>query len=345
MNVAVTAPANTTAPRVRRRSLGAYSRRHPVAWMISVRTLLGLITIFAVSVVIFLATNALPGNAAYAVLGQSATPARVAALEKQLHLNDSLISQYGSWITGVLHGNFGTSLANGSSVSSLIGPRLENSIVLVIAAGIIGTALAAALGVLAAAKRDSIFDHALSLIAFVIVALPEFVVAIALVILFSVNVFHWFPAVSAIPPGTSPFSNVSMLVLPVATLTIVLFPYIFRMVRGAMIEALESDYAEMAELKGIRRLRILLVHAFPNSLPPVIQVIGLNLLYLAGGIVVVEFVFNYPGIGAALVDAVSNRDIPTIQFIVLLLAVFYVFVNIATDLVALLASPRRRAAR
>ena len=313
--------------------------------MVIVRICLGLITIFAVSVVIFLATQALPGNAAYAVLGHSATPQRLKALEDQLHLNRSLPSQYGSWISGVLRGNFGTSLANGESVSSLIGPRLVNSAVLVIGAGLIGTLFAGILGLIAAARRDKLFDHIASVIALTVTALPEFVVAIAVVIVFSVNVFHIFPAVSVIPPGTSPLSDLSALVLPIATLALVIAPYIFRMMRGAMIEALESDYVEMAELKGISRKRVLLVHALPNSLPPVIQVVGLNLLYLAGGIVVVEYVFNYPGIGAALVDAVSNRDIPTIQFIVLVLAAFYVFVNITTDVVALLASPRRRAAR
>ena len=166
-----------------------------------------MITIFAVSVVIFLATQALPGNAAYAVLGHSATPQRLKALEDQLHLNRSLPSQYGSWIGGVLHGNFGTSLANGESVSSLIGPRLVNSAVLVIGAGMIGTLIAGVLGLIAAARRDKLFDHIASVIALTITALPEFVVAIAVVIVFSVNVFHILPAVSAIPPGTSPLER------------------------------------------------------------------------------------------------------------------------------------------
>jgi peptide/nickel transport system permease protein len=313
--------------------------------MVVVRIALGVLTIFAVSIVIFLATQALPGNAAYAVLGHSATPQRLKALEDQLHLNRSLPAQYGSWIGGVLHGNFGTSLANGEKVSSLIGPRLVNSAVLVIGAGLVGTLIAGILGLYAAARRDKLFDHVASVTSLAITALPEFVVAIALVIVFAVNLTHVLPAVSVIPPGTSPLSNLKLLVLPIATLSLVIAPYIFRMMRGAMIEALESDYVEMAELKGISRWRVLLVHALPNSLPPVIQVIGLNLLYLAGGIVVVEYVFNYPGIGAALVDAVDNRDIPTIQFIVLILAAFYVFVNITTDVIALLASPRRRARR
>jgi peptide/nickel transport system permease protein len=321
------------------------SKNHPIARLIVVRLGLGLVTLWAVTVVIFLATQALPGNAAYAVLGHSATPQRLHALEVQLHLNRSLVSQYFSWIGGVLHGDFGTSLANGEKVSSLIGPRIVNSAALVIAAGVIGTIVAGILGMIAAARRDSWFDHVVSVVLLAITALPEFVVAIALIILLSVVVLHALPATSTIPPGSHPWNNVKALILPVATLAIVIIPYIFRMVRGAMIEAMESDYVEMAELKGLKRWRVMMVHALPNSLPPIIQVVGLNLLYLAGGIVVVEYVFNYPGIGAALVDAVDNRDIPVIQFIVLLLAAFYVLVNIATDVIALMATPRRRVAR
>jgi peptide/nickel transport system permease protein len=321
------------------------SKNHPIARLIVVRLGLGLVTLWAVTVVIFLATQALPGNAAYAVLGHSATPQRLHALEVQLHLNRSLVSQYFSWIGGVLHGDFGTSLANGEKVSSLIGPRIVNSAALVIAAGVIGTIVAGILGMIAAARRDSWFDHVVSVVVVAVTALPEFVVAIALIILLSVVVLHALPATSTIPPGSHPWNNVKALILPVATLAIVIIPYIFRMVRGAMIEAMESDYVEMAELKGLKRWRVMMVHALPNSLPPIIQVVGLNLLYLAGGIVVVEYVFNYPGIGAALVDAVDNRDIPVIQFIVLLLAAFYVLVNIATDVIALMATPRRRVAR
>jgi len=230
-------------------------------------------------------------------------------------------------------------------VSGLIGGRIENSAVLVFAAGIIGSLLAGLLGLAAASRRDGWFDHIASVIALVITAMPEFNVAIALVILLAVNVAHLLPAVSTIPPGTHAWDNLKLLILPVATLAIVIAPYIFRMVRAAMIEALESDYVEMARLKGVSNRRILLVHALPNALPPIIQVVGLNLLYLAGGIVVVEYVFNYPGVGAALVDAVSNRDIPTLQFIVLVLTAFYVLVNILSDVIALMATPRRRAPR
>jgi peptide/nickel transport system permease protein len=342
MSAATGVGAERPAPWLVRR---ARAGRHPIARLLAVRLALGVLTLWAVTVVIFLATQALPGNAAYAVLGHSATPQRLHALERALHLNSSLVSQYGSWIGGVLRGDFGKSLANGEKVSTLIGPRLVNSAALVVGAGIIGTLVAGVLGLIAAARRDSLFDHVTSIVLLAVTALPEFVVAIALVIVFSVLVTHLLPATSSIPPGTRPWDNIEALILPVATLAIVITPYIFRMVRGAVIEALESDYVEMAKLKGLRRWRVLLVHALPNSLPPIVQVVGLNLLYLAGGIVVVEYVFNYPGIGASLVDAVSNRDIPMIQFIVLVLAAFYVIVNIVTDVVALLATPRRRVAR
>lgn len=313
--------------------------------MVSRRVALGALTLFLVSIVVFSATELLPGNAAYAVLGQSATPVRVKALEEQLNLNRPAVVQYWLWITGLLHGHLGTSLANGQAVSQLVAGRVGNSAVLVLLAGILGTAIALGLGMVAAAQRDSWLDNTLSVTSLAVTALPEYVVAIALVLIFSTNLLHLLPAVSTIPPGQEPWQHPSSLVLPVATLVIVIVPYMFRMMRGAMIEALESDYVEMAKLKGVRRGRISLRHALPNAIAPTIQVVGLNILYLAGGIVVVEYVFNYPGIGQALVMAVSDRDIPVIQFIVLALAAFYVFVNIVSDVIALWATPRRRLPR
>jgi len=220
-----------------------------------------------------------------------------------------------------------------------------NSAVLVLLAGVIGTLIGVGLGVLAAARRDSWLDHALSVGALAVTALPEFVVAMVLVVFFAALVWHLFPAVSVFPPGVAPWSSPSLLVLPVATLVIVIVPYTFRMMRAAMIDALESDYVEMARLKGLSRWRVLVVHALPNAIAPTIQVVGLNFLYLAGGVVVVEYMFNYPGLGQALVAAVSDRDIPQIQCIVLVLAAFYVAVNIATDVISLAASPRRRLPR
>ncbi len=323
----------------------AKAAHHPILGLVSRRLALGVLTLFLVSIVIFAATEVLPGNAAYAILGQHASPDRVAILEKQLKLDRPMVVQYWGWVSGVSRGDFGKSLANGDTVAHLVGPRILNSAALVLLAGVIGTVIGVALGMLAAARRDGWFDNIMSVIALGVTALPEFVVAIGLIMLFASLALHILPGASFIPPGVPPWASPSLLVLPVATLVIVIVPYIFRMMRGAMIEALESDYVEMAKLKGASRWRVMLVHALPNSIAPTIQVIGLNLLYLAGGIVVVEYVFAYPGMGAGLVDAVSARDIPTIQFITLVLAAFYVFMNILTDVVALLASPRRRLPR
>jgi peptide/nickel transport system permease protein len=320
-------------------------RAHPLRDTLLRRTGIGVLTLWLVSVLVFAATQALPGNAAYAVLLNTATPQRLRALEAQLHLNSPAVVQYWHWLSGLLTGPRGASLANGDPVSTLIGGRIVNSAVLVLLAGVIGTVIGVALGVLAAAWRDSWLDHGLSVTALAVTALPEFVVAVLLVLVFAALVWHLFPAVTVFAPGSPPWATPSGLVLPVATLVIVIVPYVFRMMRASMIDALESDYVEMARLKGLKPLRVLTVHALPNAIAPTIQVIGLNFLYLAGGVVVVEYVFNYPGLGQALVAAVQDRDIPVIQFIVLILAGFYVAVNILTDIASLAASPRRRLPR
>ncbi|HEY1626879.1 MAG TPA: ABC transporter permease [Streptosporangiaceae bacterium] len=323
----------------------AAPRAHPIARLIRRRLAFGVLTLLLVSVVVFVATEVLPGNAAYALLGHNATPARVRALEITLHLNRGIFDQYWVWISGVLTGRLGNSLVNGLSVWSYVEPKLINSAVLVFVTGAIGALAGVALGAVAALRKDGWFDHVSSVVVLAVTSLPEFVVAIALIIVFSTVVWHILPAVSLLAPGTYAWSQPELLVLPVATLVIVIVPYIVRMMRASMVEALESDYVEMARLKGVPEWRVVVVHALPNAIAPTIQVIGLNFLYLAGGVVVVEYVFNFPGIGQALVYSVSDRDIPVIQFIVLVLAAFYVVMNILTDVIALLATPRRRIAR
>jgi peptide/nickel transport system permease protein len=308
------------------------------------RLAIGVATLFLVSVVVFLATEVLPGNAAYAILGRNATPARVRALEVALHLNRGVFDQYWVWISGLFTGDLGHSLVNGLPVWGYVEPRIVDSAVLVFVTGAIGSIAGVTLGAIAALRRDGWFDHVTSVVVLAVTSLPEFVVAIALIIVLSTVVWHVLPAVSLLAPGTYAWSQPELLILPVATLVIVIVPYILRMMRAAMVEALESDYVEMARLKGVPEWRVVLMHALPNAIAPTIQVIGLNFLYLAGGVVVVEYVFNFPGIGQALVYAVNDRDIPVIQFIVLTLAAFYVVMNIVTDMIALLATPRRRMA-
>jgi peptide/nickel transport system permease protein len=305
----------------------------------------GVVTLFLVSVVVFLATEVLPGNAAYAILGRNANPARLRALEATLHLNRGVFDQYWVWISGVFSGHLGRSLVNGLPVWGYVEPKIIDSAVLVFVTGTIGALAGVTVGAIAALRKDSWFDHVTSVVVLAVTSLPEFVVAIALIILLATVVWPVLPAVSLLAPGTYAWSQPELLVLPVATLVIVIVPYILRMMRAAMVEALESDYVEMARLKGVPEWRVVLVHALPNAIAPTIQVIGLNFLYLAGGVVIVEYVFNFPGIGQGLVYAVEDRDIPVIQFIVLVLAAFYVVMNILTDVIALLATPRRRIAR
>lgn len=315
---------------------------HPIRTMLIHRLLLGIVTIVLIAILVYAATLVLPGDAATAILGVTATPARLAQLRTQLGLDQPLFTRFGHWAAHAVQGDFGNSLSAGRSVTSLVLPRMVNSAVLVAATAIVATALGAGVGAYAGYRRDGWFDSIASVMGLVASALPEFVVAIFVVMMFSVNVFAWFPAVSILPPGSYIWSSVNKLILPTMTLVIVTSPYVFRMMRAAMIEALGSDYVETARLKGAGPVRVAVRHALPNALAPVIQASGLNLLYLAGGIVLVETVFNFPGVGSSLVQAVTGRDVPTIQFIVLILAVFYVLLNIATDVAVLLVTPRKR---
>ena len=306
------------------------------------RLLLGLIVLILVSVLVFLATQALPTDPARAILGRSATPASLAALRRQLHLDRPVIEQYWTWVTGLLHGNLGTSLAAQEPVSTLLAPKLVNSAVLVALAAVLSIPLSIAIGAYAALKREKAFDQASSNLLLALAALPEFVVGLVLVILFATTVLHVLPAVSTIPPGSRPWNNWLALILPTLALVIAVAPYVARIMRASMIEVLESDYVEMARLKGLSERTVLIRHALPNALGPVLQVIALNLAYLAGGIIIVEFVFNYSGIGGATAEAVVNHDLPVIQALAILLAAVYVVVNLLADVATILVTPRLR---
>jgi peptide/nickel transport system permease protein len=295
-----------------------------------------------VSIVVFLATQALPGDPARAILGRSATPASLAALRRQLHLDRPVIDQYWTWIAGLSHGNLGISLEAQQPVTKVLAPKLVNSAVLVAIAAIVSIPLSVAIGSWAALKREKIFDTLSSNLLLVLAALPEFVVAVILVILFATTVSHLLPAISTIPPGSRPWDHLSALVLPCLTLVIAVAPYVARIMRASMIEVLESDYVEMARLKGLSERLVLTRHALPNALGPVFQVIALNLAYLAGGIVIVEFVFNYGGIGSALQEAVTNHDLPVVQALAMLIAAVYVVLNLLADVATILVTPRLR---
>jgi peptide/nickel transport system permease protein len=306
------------------------------------RLLLGILVLILVSVLVFLATQALPGDPARAILGRNADPASLAALRRQLHLDRPVFTQYWTWVTGLLHGNLGTSLEAQEPVSTLLAPKLVNSAVLVVLAAVLSIPLSIAIGAWAALKREKVFDQSSSNLMLLLAALPEFVVALVLVIVFATTVFHVLPAISTVPPGSRPWNNWVALVLPTITLVIAVAPYVSRIMRASMIEVLESDYVEMARLKGLPERTVLIRHALPNALGPVLQVIALNLAYLAGGIIIVEFVFNYSGIGGAIAEAVVNHDLPVIQALAILLAAVYVVVNLLADVATILVTPRLR---
>jgi peptide/nickel transport system permease protein len=312
-----------------------------IAGFIIRRVLLGFLVLLLVSVIVFVSTQLL-GDPARAILGRDATPDRLAALHKQLHLDSSKVGQYFQWLGGLLHGDLGTSLASSQPVTSVLGTRIVNSLVLVVLAAVISVPISIAIGSYAALRREKLFDTVSSNLMLLLAALPEFVVAVLLVILLSTNVFHWLPATSPVPPGTHAWDYPNQLIMPVATLVIAVAPYVSRIMRASMIEVLESDYVEMARLKGLPERTVLIRHALPNAIGPVFQVIAINLAYLAGGVVVIESVFNYPGIGLALVDAVTNHDIPVVQALAMLIAAVYVILNLLADVATILVTPRLR---
>jgi peptide/nickel transport system permease protein len=310
--------------------------------LIGRRLALGLLTLWLVSLVVYAALLALPGDAARAILGKEATPAAVAALRNQLHLNDSVVSQYLHWIGGVVTGSFGISAQTQQPVSQLLSDKVANSLFLVVVASAVAIPLSIGLGVWMAMRRDRAVDHVGSTVTLVLAALPEFVVGIGLVLIFATQVFHWFPAVSFLAPGQKAWSAPKVVVLPAATLVVAVTPYISRIMRGSMIEVLESEYVTMARLKGLPERTVIWRHAVPNAIVPAIQVTALQLAWMAGGVVAVEFVFSYPGIGGYLIQAVDNRDMPVVMTVTMLAAGLYVVLNLLADLATILVTPRLR---
>jgi peptide/nickel transport system permease protein len=306
------------------------------------RILLGLLVLAIVSVVVFAATQAL-GDPARAILGRQATPESLKALRDQLNLDRSVFSQYSDWLTGLLHGDAGTSLAAQEPVSTLINERIVNSAFLVFCAGIISIPLAIAIGAYAALRRDKRFDSVSSLVILLFAAMPEFVIGLWLVVIFATTVFPGaLPSITLVAPGARPWDDMTAMVLPTATLVLAVTPYVARIVRASMIEVLESDYIEMARLKGLNERTVMIRHALPNALGPTFQVIAINLAYLAGGVIVVEYIFNYAGIGGALRDGVNNHDIPVVQALAMLIAAVYVVLNLLADIATILVTPRLR---
>jgi peptide/nickel transport system permease protein len=303
------------------------------------RLALGLLSLFAVSVIIFLAVGMLPGDIAQAMLGQSATPETVAAFRAQLGLDLPPFTRFAQWLLRLLHGDLGASLANQRPIAELIGARLGKTLSLAALAALVSVPTALVLGMLAALYRNSWFDRLLNTTALSAVSFPEFFVAYLLILLFSVKL-GWFPSLSNLAPDASFATILERSVLPVATLSLVVIAQMMRMTRASLINLLASPYIEMARLKGIRPSRIIWRHALPNALAPIVNVVALNLAYLVVGVVVVEVVFVYPGLGQLLVDSVSKRDIPVVQACSLIFAATYILLNTSADVLSIASNPR-----
>lgn len=306
------------------------------------RILAGIPIIIALTVLVFMATQALPGDAAVSYLANTATPERLAAIRAQLNLDDPLWVQYFSWASNALRLDFGMTLTGETSVSAILSERIQNTLILMASSGIVAIPLSIVIGVYAAVRRGKAFDNVSSLFTLILAALPEFVVAIFVVFLLATNVFQIFPAISFVEPGTLAWADPASLVLPSLTLILAVTPYVSRIMRGSMIEVMESEYIQMARLKGLSERTVILRHALPNAIAPTIQVIALQLAWLAGGVVVVEAVFAYPGIGTVMIDSVKARDLPIVQAITLMIAALYVVLNIIADIGTILSTPRLR---
>ncbi|MBK0399203.1 ABC transporter permease [Limibaculum sp. M0105] len=306
--------------------------------MVAQRLALGLLTLFVISLIIFGAVELLPGDLAQSVLGQAATPETLAAFRRELGLDLPAHERYLSWLGGVLQGDFGNSLANRRPIADLIAVRFSNTLFLALYAAAISVPLSLVLGILAALWRNSIYDRAVNVATLSSISFPEFFVAYILI--FYIAQAGIFPSIANVSPDTSLGERLYRTFLPAITLTLVVTAHMMRMTRAAIINLLASPYIEMARLKGLSPGRIILRHALPNALAPIINVIALNLAYLITGVVVVEVVFVYPGLGQLMVDSVAKRDITVVQASALIFAAAFVTLNLIADVLSTLSNPR-----
>nr|WP_205911821.1 ABC transporter permease [Rhodobacter sp. SGA-6-6] len=305
------------------------------------RIALGLLLLFAVSAVIFLGVEALPGNTAQAILGQSATPQAVANLEAKLGLDQPPLTRYFSWLGGILTGDLGKALTNGADIAQSIGQRLGNTLFLAGCAAAIAVPLAIILGLVAARYAGKWPDKVISGITLSTISLPEFVAAYFVIYLLT-QLFPIFQPVAMVFPGMGFWAKLHAVALPVIVLVLVVLAHMMRMTRAAILNVMQSAYVETAELKGLSPMTIIWRHAFPNAIAPVVAVVMLNLAYLVVGVVVVEVVFGYNALGQYLVDHVTKRDLPVVQAVGLIFAAVYIFLNMAADIIGILANPRLR---
>lgn len=314
---------------------------HPAMKLVAQRLALGIFLLFLVSILIFAGTLILPGDVAQSILGQSATPEALANMREKLGLNEPPMTRYLDWLGGMLTGDLGTALTNGQDIATSIGSRLGNTLFLAFWAAVVSVPLAIFLGLVAVRYRDRWPDKLISGITLSTISIPEFLIGYVLMYFVGVKL-GWAPTVATIYDGMSLGEKLNAISLPVMVLTLVVLAHMMRMTRAAILNVMQSAYIETAELKGLTMFTIIWRHAFPNSIAPIVNVVMLNLAYLVVGVVVVEVVFTYPGMGQYLVDHVSKRDLPVVQACGLIFASVYIGLNMVADIISILSNPRLR---
>lgn len=312
--------------------------------LIARRFVLAMVTLFIISLVVFIGVEALPGDTATAYLGQTATPESLKALREEFGLNAPAYERYFGWLGGFLSGDLGISMARRKPIAEMLGYRFRNTVVLAVAASIAGIPLAIMLGVFAGLTRDKWPDVLISFVAIVGMTLPGFVTATVLIFVFAIRL-KLFPAITLVATDAPVSELLPNMVLPIITLTFIMVAHILRLVRTSMVDVMLSDYVQMARLKGVPAMQIVFQHALPNAMLPTINIVALTIAWLIGGVAIIETVFNYPGIGKLMVNAITDRDLPLVQSIAIILAAVVIFVNLVADLLTLILNPRLRTAR
>ena len=305
---------------------------------------LAVVTIFIISLIVFFGLEALPGDAATAYLGQLATEESLKALREEFGLNKPPLERYMNWLGDLLKGDLGESLSRKKPVTELIGNRFRNTAVLAVAATLFAVPIAILFGVIAGLTRDKWPDISVSLVAIISMTLPGFVIATVLIYIFAIRL-DWFPAVTLIPSDAPVSKLLPNIVLPIITLTFIMVAHILRLVRTNMIDVMLSDYVQMARLKGVPTIKIVFQHALPNAMLPTINIIALTIAWLVGGVAIVETIFNYPGIGSLMIHGISDKDLPLIQGIAIILSAIFIMINLIADLLSLFLNPRLRSER
>ena len=314
---------------------------HPILKLVIQRVALGLLLLWAATLLIFVGTEILPGDVAQAILGQGATEQALANMRAQMGLDRPAPVRYFEWLFNALQGDFGVALSNRRDIATAIGQRLGNTLFLAAVAAPISVPLAIFLGLLAVRFRDRWPDRLISGITLTSISLPEFLLGYIMMYIFGVQL-GWFPSVSTINASMSFWQKLNAVALPALVLTMVVLAHMMRMTRAAILNVMQSAYIETAELKGLSRFTVIFRHAMPNSIAPIVNVVMLNLAYLVVGVVVIEVVFVYPGMGQYLVDHVTKRDVPVVQACGLIFATVYIGLNLLADLISILSNPRLR---